>query len=312
MSFQGMEVDEVRDLAQRMRESQQRLAAEQETLQGRMAAIPQIWRGGDAEAFRDRWDSQVAPVWRDALDLLQRTAQSAEEHAAEQDVASEPDSGAPDGGASGGDGTGGMGDIGFTSDEGAGDVPMDQDIQDAWQQMSAEDRRAVLQEMVDQEFERYGMKPVDITFFTEPPEDGMITYGSWTDGSGTLKLNEYVLDNPDLMLTTVHEVRHAAQHEFVDQTESFWDFLPWVDHDEDYDRIEEEHGISREEIESWRENFDDYKSTSNGDSFEEYQNQPVEVDAREREDEFAGDELTFEQLQEYQHDAGVDVSEEPA
>src|SRR5699024_11532392 len=65
MSFQGMEVDEVRDLAQRMRESQQRLAAEQETLQGRMAAIPQIWRGGDAEAFRDRWDSQVAPVWRD-------------------------------------------------------------------------------------------------------------------------------------------------------------------------------------------------------------------------------------------------------
>src|SRR5699024_10166207 len=113
---------------------------------------PQIWRGGDAEAFRDRWDSQVAPAWRDALDLLQRTAQSAEEHAAEQDVAPEPDSGAPDGGASGGDGAGGMGDIGFTSDEGAGDVPMDQDIQDAWQQMSAEDRRAVLQEMVDQEF----------------------------------------------------------------------------------------------------------------------------------------------------------------
>src|SRR5699024_1044351 len=178
MSFQGMEVDEVRDLAQRMRESQQRLAAEQETLQGRMAAIPQIWRGGDAEAFRDRWDSQVAPAWRDALDLLQRTARSAEEHAAEQDVASAP---APRARA-GGDGAGGMGDIGFTSDEGAGDVPMDQDIQDAWQQMSAEDRRAVLQEMVDQEFERYGMEPVDITFFTEPPEDGMITYGSWTDG----------------------------------------------------------------------------------------------------------------------------------
>src|SRR5699024_10574723 len=95
MSLQGMEVDEDRGIAQRMRESQRRLAAEQETLQGRMAAMPQIWRGGDAEAFRDRWDSQVAPVWRDALDLLQRMAQSAEEHAAEQDVASEPDSGAP-------------------------------------------------------------------------------------------------------------------------------------------------------------------------------------------------------------------------
>src|SRR5699024_12196900 len=100
-------------------------------------AIPQIWRGGHAEAIRGRWDSQVAPVWRDALDLLQRTAQSAEEHAAAQDVASEPDSGAPDGGASGGDGTGGMGDIGFTSDEGAGGVPKDKDIQDAWQQRCA-------------------------------------------------------------------------------------------------------------------------------------------------------------------------------
>src|SRR5699024_6912037 len=150
-----------------------------------------------------------------------------------------------------------------------------------------------------------------ITFFTEPPEDGMITYGSWTDGSGTLKLNEYVLDNPDLMLTTVHEVRHAAQHEFVDQTESFWDFLPWVDHDEDYDRIEEEHGISREEIESRRENFDDYKSTSNGDSFGEYQNQPVEVDAREREGEVAGCELPLGQVQEDQHHRGGGRQEEP-
>src|SRR5699024_11898691 len=111
-------------------------------------------------AFRDRCASQVARVCRDALDLLQRTAQAGEAHAEEQDVASEPDSGAPDGGASGGDGTGGMGDIGFTSDEGAGDVPMAQDIQDAWQQMSAEDRRAVLQAMVDQELERYGMEPV--------------------------------------------------------------------------------------------------------------------------------------------------------
>ncbi|HEY9252558.1 MAG TPA: hypothetical protein VIP06_07820, partial [Nocardioides sp.] len=37
---------------------------------------------------------------------------------------------------------------------------------------------------------------------------------------------------------------------------------------------------SEEQAEEWEENFDEYKSTDNGDSFDEYYNQPVETDAR--------------------------------
>ncbi|MBE9403296.1 hypothetical protein IOE58_03515 [Brachybacterium sp. Marseille-Q2903] len=58
----------------------------------------------------------------------------------------------------------------------------------------------------------------------------------------------------------------------------------------------------------WRENFDGDNYISPDEDFEAYQAQPVEVDAREREDGFAGD-LTFEELQRYQQDAGVPVSE---
>ena len=307
MTFQGMDVEDVRDFAHRLREAQRRLTQEHEKVQGHMDSVPEIWHGDDAEDFRSRWDSQVGAAWHDALEALLRTATSTDAHATEQETASD----ATDRRSGGGD----IGDVRDITDDGPGSVPINREVREAWAAMTPEERKAVLQEMVNQEFARYDMDPVDITFFSEgPDEDGLITFGSWNDfWNGTLKLNEYVLDDPNLMLTTVHEVRHAAQYEFIDQTEGFWDFLPWVDdsHQEDYDRIEEDYGVTREEIESWRENFKDYKSTKKGDTFEEYENQPVEVDARTREDEFARDELTFEQLQQYQRDAGVPVSEEP-
>lgn len=309
MNFQGMDVDQVRDLAQRMTTAQQRLSEEHDVIQGRMAAIPEIWRGGDAEDFRNRWESQVSSAWQSALDSLLQQAESARTNADEQDAASDAD------GAGAGTGPGGTQSVRDINDDGAGDVPVDGEVTDAWSEMDPEHQQAVLQEMVEQEFARYGMDPVEIQWFYEEPDPdtNLVTFGSWNEGDQALKMNEYLLHNPNLMLTTVHEVRHAAQHEFIEQTDpGFWDFLPWNDSQAgDYEAIEAEHGVTREEIEAWRENFegDNYKSTAKGDTFEEYESQPVEVDAREREDEFAGEELTMEQLQQYQADAGVPVNE---
>lgn len=307
MSFQGMDVDQVRDLAQRMTTAQQRLSEQHDVIRARMAAIPEIWRGGDAEDFRNRWESQVSPAWRSALELLLQKTESATTHADEQDAASDADGAGP--------GSGGTQRVREITDEEAGDVPVDPEVQDAWRAMEPEQQQAVLQEMVDEEFERYGMDPEEIQWFYEEPDPdtNLVTFGSWSEDDQVLKMNEHLLDQPGLMLTTVHEVRHAAQYEFIEQTEpEFWDFLPWNDSQAgDYEAIEDEHGVTREEIEAWRENFDgdNYKSTDKGDTFEEYQSQPVEVDAREREDEFAGEELTMEQLKQYQADAGVPVSE---
>jgi hypothetical protein len=64
-------------------------------------------------------------------------------------------------------------------------------------------------------------------------------------------------------------VRHAQQHKAVDDLPWWW----W----EDYHGPP---GVSQEEVESWEDNFDDYK-TSKDDGFDAYHDQPVEADARE-------------------------------
>ncbi|GAP77649.1 MULTISPECIES: WXG100 family type VII secretion target [Brachybacterium] len=312
MAFQGMDPEQVRATAERMRSSGTLLAQQYDTLHGRILGSAEIWRGEDAERFRETWSSTVGPRWSRALERLQQLAETAEQDAEEQDVASagEDDAG---GGDSGGTGSGSSSVTMFDGD--AGDVPVDFEVQDAWREMEPDEKKAVLQEMVDQEFERYGMDPVEITWFSGKPDPvtNLVTFGSWNEDDQVLRLNDFLLDQPDLMLTTVHEVRHAVQYEFIEQTEpEFWDFLPFVDSQaDDYAAIEEQYGVTREEIEAWRENFsgDNYKSTDKGDTHEEYQSQPVEVDAREREDEFAGEELTMEQLKKYQEDAGVEVDE---
>ena len=68
--------------------------------------------------------------------------------------------------------------------------------------------------------------------------------------------------------------------------------------------------FTREEIEQWRHEFKpwNYEFPGEGEQMERYRAQQVEVDAREREHEFA-DEFTFEDLQQAQRDAGVPVSQ---
>ena len=55
-------------------------------------------------------------------------------------------------------------------------------------------------------------------------------------------------------------------------------------------------------MDSWEDNFNNYKSSSNG--FEEYYNQPVEKDVRKAGREFVNS-LTPEKFDEYKRKAGV-------
>ncbi|AXK44595.1 hypothetical protein [Brachybacterium saurashtrense] len=85
---------------------------------------------------------------------------------------------------------------------------------------------------------------------------------------------------------------------------------------EEYAEVEQQYGVTREEIDQWRHEFRpwNYEFPPTGDpgspgyqeQMQEYLDQGVEVDAREREDEFA-DEFTIEDLQQAQRDAGVPV-----
>lgn len=86
--------------------------------------------------------------------------------------------------------------------------------------------------------------------------------GSWREGwfivGHKLTINQDRLSDPATRHTLVHEARHATQHEFVDQTDrSLWDHITGNDRSAEYEQIEEEQGITREEIDAWRENSDD-------------------------------------------------------
>lgn len=195
---------------------------------------------------------------------------------------------------------------------------VDPAIAAAWQSMSDVERRRVAQEIVDAELERYDMEPVEISFW---PINGN---GYWSEARHELAISASELDNPSMLSTLVHEVRHAAQHEFTEQTDTgFPDWMPIIDMSGDFARIEAAYGITRVEIEAWRDNFDPRAFTPlptrpmSGSTMEEwnaydrecaaYRSQPIEVDARATGDGFV-DNLTFEQLQEYQRRAGVPVS----
>ena len=61
-----------------------------------------------------------------------------------------------------------------------------------------------------------------------------------------------------LLETVSHEPRHAYQHEAVDHPTKFM--------------------VSKETIDTWKKNFDNY--IDSGTNYQQYRDQPVEVDAR--------------------------------
>lgn len=147
----------------------------------------------------------------------------------------------------------------------------DPDVAARWAQLTDEERRAVIEEMIEGLADDSGLEMPEIEW--QPPT--WSSNGSWSDGEpGTLRLNEGLLDDPRLLHTVAHEVRHGRQHEAV-RDENDWQF-PWEDDPFDEHRDD---GITAAQANEWEENFDDYQSPE--DDYEDYFNQPVESDARD-------------------------------
>ena len=93
--------------------------------------------------------------------------------------------------------------------------------------------------------------------------------GSWSEGDRVLRIDEGNLDDPTILGTVAHEVRHAEQHKAVDDLPWWW----W----EDFDGPP---GVSQSEVEEWKYNFENPKR-SQTDGFDAYADQATERDARE-------------------------------
>lgn len=317
-----MDVDHGLEFAERIRTERERLMQQVDALHQNVRRSQAFWVGPDADAFRSTWEAQYSSMAQGIFSGLARSAETLERNIDEQEDASAArDDGTADGGTAGG----GDGAQDVVSDDPRDRGTVDPDVARAWRTMNDEERREVAQEIVDQEFERYGMDPVEITF------EGMDGNGYWSEGfwffGPTLAINEDRLSDPDILHTLTHEVRHGAQHEFIDQTSSSSGrpgMLESLRRSEAYEQIEEEHGFTREEIRAWRDNFRDYHSPPDAlgedpsaeeraeyqEDRDRYLDQSVEVDARKGGREFV-DGLTFEDLQDLQRDAEVPISEDP-
>ncbi len=160
------------------------------------------------------------------------------------------------------------GHVPFVDDYGVADPA----VAEQWATMTDDERRAAIEEMIEEQAEEAGIPTPSITWEPE-------TWGPWgqcRDGGTEIALNEGILDDPQMINVVAHEMRHARQYEAIDDNNDFQ--FPWEDDPFD---MHEEDGITEDQAEDWDENFDDYKSTSSGDTYEEYFNQPVEVDARD-------------------------------
>ncbi len=201
------------------------------------------------------------------------------------------------------------------------------DVEQYWEgdSLSIEERKSILQKIVDAEFNSYGMKPVKITWdssLDEDPKTYPQTYGTWANGvpffGGKLLINPNFLNDPEILLTTVHEVRHAAQHQAVSELHSAQINpvpnigLPIAPDLSLLDKsFKEKYNSSVEEVSSWDRNFSNYATfpeDGSPEDFEKYENQPVEVDAREREEEFGRNELTLELIKKYKNGNGSSSS----
>lgn len=154
---------------------------------------------------------------------------------------------------------------------------VDPEVARAWEDMSDDERRAVLEHIAEQRAREAGLDDFEVRIEDLEDQDGdgvdddpsTDSRGSWSEGDRVLRIDEGNLDDPTILGTVAHEVRHAQQHKAVDDLPWWW----W----EDYHGPP---GVSQDEVEEWRDNFDDYQ-TSEDDGFDAYHDQPVERDARE-------------------------------
>ncbi|MFQ6485682.1 WXG100 family type VII secretion target [Brachybacterium epidermidis] len=320
MSFLGMDVEQAGAHASATRNAQQRLEGLLGELSNRIGRSSQHWIGADADEFRTRWVETAQTPGHLLADELGRSAEELELHVREQDEAS---GAGPAGSSPGGDSGDPIGSGRARRERPGGGGQVSPDVQSAWEKMPEEHQQKVLSKVVEQELERYGHEGLTVHFDRNTGYSGYWTERSeeHPDRGEHIVIDRAHATEADSLNTAVHEARHAAQVHWIEETTptGFWF---WRDNKEaEYAEIEGKHGVTRDDIEAFRENDKDYIPAPDPpppgataeqwrqyeEDYDAYRYQPLEDDAWNQGDRFA-EELTVEQLQQYQRDAGVPVT----
>lgn len=239
------------------------------------------WSGPDLEHFATSGWPQAEQSIHRAGDSLRTMGEQLRTQADQQDDASQGSDGGGSGTGGGGAGPGGSP---RSPSEGPSEDGQSRDAEDygelpdgmteKWESYSPEEKQAIFRQIVREQAELYGIDP--------PPEiewvdDDEYTSNGTAIGEDKIKINLQNMDDPMMLHTIYHEVRHNGQiHMMNDQPGNF---ERWVN--DRLGRDDYPDGVTQEQVDEWKENFADGNYIDPGDDFEGYFDQPVEVDARE-------------------------------
>ena len=131
-----------------------------------------------------------------------------------------------------------------------------------WNRASVAERKSILESFLVKIAAVFGVTvSTSVNFYDGPQSER----GYYSHSDRGVSINEKYLSRSDsyqIMQTMIHEMRHAYQHAAVDDPSSYQ--------------------VSAETIKAWADNFPakNYKSTSKGNTYEEYVSQPIEWDAK--------------------------------
>ena len=131
---------------------------------------------------------------------------------------------------------------------------------ETWKNASIEERKQMLTNLLREICRIMG---IDVNENVNFADLGGSTRGTYSSSTNTVSINTSYLSRSDgyqVIYTMIHEMRHAYQHAAIENPGNF--------------------NVSPETIEQWKNNFSNYKSTSKGNTYEEYVAQPVEYDAK--------------------------------
>lgn len=167
---------------------------------------------------------------------------------------------------------------------------MPPEVEAAWDKLSKEEKRKLLQLLSDQHCDRLGIPRVTLEFYDDPSDTSM----GVREGNGKVRINEAYFDQADMMAVAVHETQHVAQYIYMDKYDDIAkdkQYLADVLAGRVPDPMMEQYGVSTEEVQRLRRGNEGYVRDKG------YWERPVEVDARRSGDRFT-DNLTIQEMEE--------------
>ena len=233
----GMDTEEVLRYSDSVRRAEGTLHARLGEVDGTISGLDSFWRGSDAEEVHTVWSTVRDHAAASLLEHLRRAADELSGHVDDQVRASAADGGGVGAAQPGADLASNGGPPaplpslpGVAFDPGDGVMTTnDPAIQAAWEDMSEDDRRAVLAQIVEDEVAAYGMNagqefaPVDVEVRFFP---GFLSGGAISLETGMIYLSSDLLDSPYGLQIAAHEARHQVQYELIHRTAADpWDWI---------------------------------------------------------------------------------------